>query len=127
MIKTIVILVIVIAINIAMIFAIVRLVKRTGDNMKKFFLDKTAELYPKHEKNVVEEKIADIEPTINEVQQFVVNEVQGAEYKNETFRNDYKNIKEEMQFDRTDVILNVIDNADDEDDEFISSINSIND
>ena len=57
MLSIVVILVVMLAINLAMIFAVIRLSTRTGDNLQKFFLDKTGYLFDVNEKEeVVEEK-----------------------------------------------------------------------
>ena len=116
------------AINIAMVFAIIRLTKRTNDNMNKFFLGKTGDFYPAKEEVVednqnTETKVEVIEKTSKE---YVVNDVDDTTYRSSSFKNEYKNIKEEMSFDREDVILDVIENSDKEVDKHSEAIRKIN-
>ena len=127
MIRSIVILIVMVLINVALVFAITRLVKRTDENLQKFFLEKTSEIFPMQEK-IVEESTATAEPTVIEKveTQYAVNELDNASYKNSEFKDDYKNVKEEMNFDRTDVILDVINSTDEKEDMFADAISKIN-
>ena len=113
MIKSIVILVIMVLINAGMVFAIFRITKRTSDNMRKFFLDNAGDLFKgvEHSEQVTntsEEKIIEVE---KEKPVYQMNETTVADYKYTTFKEDYKNLRNEIQkgLNKEDIILGVID------------------
>ena len=129
MIRSIIILVVMFLINVALVFAISRLVRRTDENLQKFFLEKSSEIFPVPEKKFEENNdVKENQEFISKVEpQYVVNDVDRTSYKNNKFKNDYKNVKEEMNFDRTDVILDVIDSSEKESDGLAGAIRKIND
>lgn len=130
MLSIIVILAIMFAINLAMIFAVIRLAKRTGDNLQKFFLDKTGYLFDvkeKEENAVQEDEKAPVETEESKIV-MVATDVDNTKYKSATFGDEYKNLKSEMDFDRDSVILDVI-NDDEENNvehEFDTAVMEIN-
>lgn len=129
MLSIIVILAIMFAINLAMIFAVIRLAKRTGDNLQKFFLDKAGYLFDVKEKeeNIVEVNQTAAAETEESKIVMVANDVDNTKYKSATFGDEYKNLKSEMDFDRDAVIINVIsdDELDDKEHEFDAAIMEI--
>ena len=129
MIRSIVILLVIVLINVALVFAILRLVKRTDENLQKFFLEKTSEIFPVQEKPIEEVNDAEeVKEIIQKVEpKYVVSEINKASYKNSDFKDDYKNVKEELNFDRNDVILDVIESSEDDNDRMSDAIKKIND
>lgn len=99
-------------INAGMVFAIIRLSKRTNENMKKYFLDKTGDFFkeinvqPKQEEKQ-QEVTDDVDVKTKSV--YIYNGNVQTNYKNSTFKDEYKSLKNEMNFDKEDVILSVID------------------
>ena len=129
MLSIVVILVVMLAINLAMIFAVIRLSTRTGDNLQKFFLDKTGYLFDVNEKEEVveEKKKEDIVVKTDTPIILMSSDIDNTRYKSDTFNDEYKNIRSEMDFDRDSVVMDVINEEDDEQHEFAEAILSIND
>ena len=129
MIKSIIILIIMVLVNVALVFAILRLVKRTDDNLQKFFLDRTSRIFPVEEKsNDKNINADDKKEAVQKVEpHYVVNEIDKTSYKDNEFKDNYKNVKEEMNFNRADVILDVIDSTNEEEDKLAKAIKKIND
>lgn len=127
MIKSVVILVVMFIINLGMIFAIIRLTKRTNDNMRKFFLEKSSEIFPMLEQQKINDTETKIEIVEKKTSEYLVNEVDMTNYKSNTFKDEYKNLKEEMNFNKENVILDVIQSEDDDEEKFSDAIKKIND
>lgn len=115
MFKTIAILIVMLAINLAMIFAILSIGKKVTVNLKKYFVTRTGDYYNiqtvKEEIEVVKEEKETSKAIVSE---YIPKDVKQAEYKDESFKDKYKELKQEMDFDKSDLILDIIDNSDDE-------------
>lgn len=125
MFKTIAILIVMLAINVAMIFAILSIGKKVTLNLKKYFVARTGDYYNiqtiKEESTTIQENTNDVSSK-QMVNEYVPKEVKQAEYKDESFKDKYKELKQEMDFDKSDLILDIIDNSDDERTDRISKV-----
>lgn len=123
--KTIAILIVMLAINVAMVFAILSIGKKVTVNLKKYFVARTGDYYNiqtiKEEPEVAQERTDNVSSK-QVVNEYVPKDVKQAEYKDETFKDKYKELKQEMDFDKSDLILDIIDNSDDEKTDIISKV-----
>lgn len=128
MIKSIIILIVMVLVNLALVFAIIRLVKRTDENLQKFFLEKSSEIFPEQKNKIIETNDAEESKEVIEKPepQYIVNNIDKASYKNSEFKQNYKNVKEEMNFDKTDVILDVMYSSEKQNDSQCEALRRIN-
>lgn len=129
MLSIVVIFVVMVAINLAMIFAVIRLSTRTGDNLQKFFLDKAGYLFDVNEKEETVEQANEESVVVKSETPVILmsSEIDNTRYKSDTFNEEYKNIRSEMDFDRDSVVMDVISEEEDEQHEYAEAILTIND
>ena len=111
------IVIVMVVINAFMVYAIIRSWERVSDKINKFFLDKTSDIMDAKLESYEKEHFSNAskEVVIKEKPVYVVpNKVDSTAYKNNEFKNDYKNLKEVMSFDKEEVLEKIISENDNE-------------
>ena len=114
------IVVVMIIINAFMVYAIIGAWERVNEKISKFFLDRTSSFMLKKEKDVEKQNanadIATKQTVIVKTQPVYIapNNKSNTVYKSKEFKNDYKNLKEEMSFNKDEVISNVVSTSSDD-------------
>ena len=110
------ILVVMFVINAFMVYAIVRAWERVKARINATFLEKVSSFNVSSKPILNEVKAEETEEKVVVKQKpvyVVADNINETSYKNSDFKNDYKVLKEEMSFNKQDVIKDVIRNEDD--------------
>ena len=107
------IVVVMIIINAFMVYAIIGAWERVNEKISKFFLDRTSSFILKKETDVEKQDTNEVttkETVIVKTQPIYIapNNKSNTVYKSKEFKDDYKSLKEEMSFNKNEVISNVV-------------------
>lgn len=122
MVRSIAIVIVMVAINLFMVYAIVKTWKKVNEKVEKYFLHNASNFGPIKEEVLVKEAF-EVEPKKEEKPSksvFIQDESQTVFYQNTNFSSDYKEVKENMEFSKKEIIQDVISKGDEK-----SSLESI--
>ena len=125
MIKIIALIIVMVVVNLFMIFAVIKASEKTKDTVVDYFVRKTSELEAASDDFALSEKetdipVKDVQPQIIYVEKHgsaelsQTDDISTAKYKQKDFKNDYKRMKGDMDFDKEEILENLIAETEDE-------------
>lgn len=115
MLKTIIIIIVMVVINLLMVFAIIQLKNQTSKKVKKYFLDKTGSFKVEYDKHINDDESINTNDVFQQSVKnlYLVDEKNKTTYKDSNFKENYRIVKEQMNFDKEHIVLEVIDKIND--------------